>query len=437
MLRQKGNMNMFDGSVFNIDASNLSARIAQAAHYLEEYEKEVARAQGAANYNFRSKEDALGRIKLLVEFAPGDERIQDLYSRAKACVKGGAGNIATIDPSMTVYLENEERIRKHFADASEKAWNDILVANTENRLEKAFPTPDLNKYTLDDMKGKIVVLDNVRYPDNQFHGSVGEFIWCGTRSDGMYFVRIDGRAWLGPYEAVKRYRRQVDTTMNEVKEWTVIGRINDLAMESPDAGENQVAPPVMAWEVEPIALYVPGHIMGVYDEKGEHTGRFVDEDKLAELKDSCYTVKSVPADVTPERLIEIFMYAIKEKNYNLYLDCIDPDRRENPIQQSLVTYHWDLHQERFHGEYIHAFINPEKTVVKVLQGYDDNSIDNFFLDEDEQAKIKEAYGEKEEEAVVQTYAIDMNGKQIGSPVNHTLRRVGSGRWYITSYENRF
>ncbi|MBO7402169.1 MAG: hypothetical protein J6U10_04175 [Lachnospiraceae bacterium] len=428
---------MFDASVFNLDQTNLSTRISQATHYLEEYEKEVARAQGAANYSFRSKEDALGRIKLLVEFAPDNEQVQALYARAKACVKGGAGNIATVDPSMTLYLENEEKLRKHFADASEKAWNDLLAANTENKLEQLFPVPDFNKYTIDDMKGKIVVLNSVCYPDNQFYGAAGEYIWCGSRSDGMYFVRIDGREWLGPYEAVKRYRRQVDTAMNDVKEWSVIGRINDLAMESPDAGESKVAPPVMAWEVEPLALYVPGHIMAVYDEKGEHTGRFVDEDQVKALKDAWYTVKDIPADVTPERLVEIFMAAIKEKNYDLYLSCIDPDRRENPIQQSLVAYHWDLHQERFHGEYIHAFVNADKTVIKVLQGYDDNNIDSFFLDEEEQAKIKEAYGEKEEEAVVQTYAIDKNGKQLGSPVNHTLRRVGNGRWYITAYENRF
>ena len=428
---------MFDSSVFTIGESNLSSRIAQATHYLEEYEKEVERAQGAANYVFRNKEDALGRIKMLVEFAPDDERIKSLYARAKACVKGGAGNIVTIDPAMTVYLENEDRIRQHFAEASEKAWNDMLSANTENKIEKLYPVPDFHKYTLDDMKGKIVVLDKIRYPENSFSGTTGDYIWSGTRSDGMYFLRIDGREWLGPYEAVKRFRRQVDTTMTEVKEWTVIGKISEIACESPDASENKLTPPVMAWEVEPMALYVPGHIMGVYDENGDHTGRFIDEEQLAALKDSCYTVKEIPADVTPERLVEIFMYAIKEKNYNLYAECIDPERKESPYQQSLLTYHWDLHQGRFHGEYINAFVNPEKTVTRVIQGYDDNSIDNFFLDEDEQAKIKEAYGEKEEEAVVQTTAIDKNGKQIGSPANHTLRRVGNGRWYIESYEVRF
>ena len=112
---------MFDSSVFNITESNLNSRITQATHYLEEYEKEVARAQGAAGYVFRNKEDALGRIKMLVEFAPNDDRINDLYMRAKACVKGGAGNIVTVDKSMTIYLENEENLRKHYAEVSENS----------------------------------------------------------------------------------------------------------------------------------------------------------------------------------------------------------------------------------------------------------------------------------------------------------------------------
>lgn len=428
---------MFDSSVFTVNESNLSARISQAAHYLEEYEKEVARAQGAAGYIFVNKEDALGRIKVLVEFAPDDDRIKELFARAKACVKGGAGNISTVDPAMTKYLENEENIRKHFAEVSENAWNDLLSANAENKLEKTFPTPDFNKYVLADMKDKIVVLDNVRYPDNQFMGTTGEYVAVGTRSDGMYFVKIDGRSWLGPYEAVKRYRRQVDTTMNEVKEWSVIAKITDIAFESPEAGETKIGAPVMAWEVEPIALYVPGHVMAVYDADGAHSGKFIDEDKVAAMKDEWFTVKEVPADVTPERLVEIYMYAIKEKNFELYVDCIDPERRQSPIQMDLLNYHWDLHQERFHGEYIHANVNPEKTKISVSKGYDDKSVDAFFLDEDELAKIKEAYGEKEEEAIVQTAAIDKNGKQLGSPANHILRRIGEGRWYISTYEVRF
>ncbi len=428
---------MFDNSVFVVDETNLDSRIAQATYYLQEYEKEVARAQGAASYTFRSKEDALGRIKILVEFAPDDPRIQDLFQRAKNCVKGGAGNISTVDPSMLLYLENEENLRKHFAEVSEKAWNEMLASYAADRLEKTFPAPDFNECLVADMKDKIVVLDNVRYPDNQFMGTTGEYVSVGTRSDGLYFVRIDGRDWLAPYEAVKRYRRQVDTTMLEVKEWSVIGKIVDLTCESPDAGESKLQPPTMGWEIAPIALYVPGHVMALRDESGEHTGRFIDEEKVAAMKDSWYTVKEVPADVTPERLVEIFMAAIKEKNFDLFMECIDPARKETPVQKDLINYHWDLHQERFHFEYVHANIDAAKTEIKITKGYDDTSVDTFFLDEEEVAKIRDAYGEKEEEAIVVTAAIDKNGKQLGTPSKHILRRVNGGRWYISTFEVRF
>lgn len=428
---------MFDSSVFTVNEATLSTRISQANYYLQEYEKEVARAQGASSYVFQSKDDALGRIKILVEFAPDDPRVQDLFQRAKACVKGGAGNISTVDPAMTLYLDNEENLRKHFAQVSRQEWDKLLAEYSQDKLEKMFPVPDFSEYTIEDMQGKIVVLDNVRYPDNQFMGTTGEFVSVGTRSDGMYFIKIDGRQWLGPYEAVKRYRRQVDTTLSEVKEWSVIGKIVSLTCESPDANETKLLPPVMAWEVEPVALYVPDHVMAVYDAEGEHTGRFIDEEKVESMKEAWYTVKEVPADVTPERLVEIFMSAIKEKNFALYLDCIDPARKETPVQLSLIDYHWDLHQERFHNEYIHANINSDKTTVRVTKGYDDNSVDTFFLDEDEIARIKAASGEKEEEAIVQTAAIDKNGKQLGTPANHILRRVGNGRWYISTYEARF
>lgn len=428
---------MFDSSVFTINDTNLASRIGQAEFYLKEYENEVARAQGAANQVYRNKEDALGRIKALVEFAPNDERVQALFARAKACVKDGAGAISGVDASMTQYLVNEENMRKHFAEASEKAWNELLAQNAANKLERMFPIPDTKKFTINDVRNKIVVLENVRYPDNQFRGTTGEFVWNGTRSDGIYFIRIDGRSWLGPYEAVKRYRRQVDTTLLEVKEWSMIGYIADIIYESPDAGETKFTPPVMGWEIEPIALYVPGHIMAVYDEKGEHTGRFIDEEKVAAMKDAWYTVKTVPTDVTPERLIEIFMTAIKEKNYELYRDCIDPARRQTPTQLDLLNYHWDLHQERFHNEYIHANINADATVIKTVSGFDENSIDNFFLDETDKAQLRAAAGDTEEEATVQTAAIDKNGRQLGTPANHTLKRVNGGRWYIDNYEIRF
>ena len=68
---------MIDSTIFFVNDSNFTMRIQQAEIYLKEFENEVKRAQGATGI-FRSKEDALGRIKILQEFAPGDPRVKAL-----------------------------------------------------------------------------------------------------------------------------------------------------------------------------------------------------------------------------------------------------------------------------------------------------------------------------------------------------------------------
>jgi hypothetical protein len=171
----------------------------------------------------------------------------------------------------------------------------------------------------------------------------------------------------------------------------------------------------------------------------DYVSRLRTAKEVAAIKESWYTVKSIPADVTPERLVEIFCAAIKEKNYDLYCDCIQPERRENEIQQDLLLYFWDLHQERFHGEYVHAEVKAEETRISVVKGYDNSStnLDSYFLSPEDQKKIASHYGEKVEYASVQTVAFDANGKQLGSPVRRNLIRTGDGRWYIRDYEMRF
>ena len=428
---------MIDATVFSVNSTNLTMRIQQAEIYLKEFENEVRRANGATGI-FRSKEDALGRIKILQEFAPSDPRVADLFERAKRCLMGALGNFFDVSPDMTVYLENEENIKKLYAEKSEKAWNALLEQYKDKLLEKVWPAPDVREQAMEDLTGKYVVLDDVRYPANQFMGVTGEFIYVGKRSTGMYFVQLDQRSWLGPYEAVKRYRRLVDTTMMEVETWTVLGRICNVAMEIPEAGEKKVGGPVFAVVVEPAALYVPGHVLGLYDKERENSGYFVGEEEVAAIKESWYTEKAVPEDVTPERLVEIFRQAIKEKNYDLYVDCIQPERRKNPTQESLLLYYWDLHQERFHGEYVHAKVQPEATKITVVKGYsDDSGLESFFLSKEEQQNIAARYGEKVEYASVQTVAFDKSGKQLGSPVKRNLIRTNNGRWYVRDYEIRF
>ncbi len=428
---------MVDKTTFSVNASNLTMRIQQAEIYLKEFENEVKRANGATGI-FRSKEDALSRIMILNEFAPNDPRVKDLFERARNCVLGSTGNFTDITEEMTQYLRNEEELRNMYSEKSEKGWEEILARYQDQLLEKVFPAPEVRTADKKEFLGKYVVLDEIRYPMNQFMGVTGEYVHTGKRSSGMYFLRIDTRRWLGPYEAVKRYRRLVDTTMMEVDKWTVLGEITDITMEIPEPGEKKVGGPVYAPVVEPVALYVPGHVLGIYDAERVNSGYFLGEDEVAAIKEKWYTEKSVPEDVTPERLVEIFCQAIKEKNWDLYVDCIQPERRQNPTQESLLLYHWDLHQERFHGEYVHAEVVEDATKITVVKGYsDEKGLDSYFLSKEDQEAIAKRYGDKVEYASVQTIAFDMNGKQLGSPVRRNLIRTNGGRWYVRDYEIRF
>lgn len=428
---------MVDSSTFSVDSNNLTMRIQQAEMYLKEFENEVKRANGSTGI-FRSKDDALERIMILNEFAPNDPRVQDLFQRARKCIMGSSGNFIDITDDMLAYLRNEDELKKTFAQKSEDAWNKLVAEYSGKVREKLYPAPDVLEEDLDDLKGQYLIIDDVQYPGNQFMGVTGEYISVGKRSTGMYFIKIDTRKWLGPYEAVKRYRRQVDSTMAEVKKWTVLGIISNQAMEIPQAGEEKIGAPVYAVVVDPVALYVPGHVLGMYSEEKESSGYFVGEDEVAAIKDSWLSVKSVPGDVTPEALVDIFQRAIKEKNYDLYLDCIQPERQETDIQKSLLLYHWDLHQERFHGEYVYAKADPEKTKITVISGYDDkNDLNSYFLSAEDQQKIASHYGDKVEYASVETIAFDKNGKQLGSPNRRNLIRTNGGRWYIRDYEIRF
>lgn len=427
---------MVDASTFTVDENNLTMRIQQAEMYLKEYENEVKRAQGGTPI-FRSREDALSRIKILNEFAPNDPRVKDLFQRASKCLEGAAGNFIDITEDMIAYLKNEEEFVKEFSQKSEQAWDDLVSQYKDNTLEKLYPAPDVDT-PLKEYKGKYVILEEVKYPANQFRGVTGEYIYVGKRSSGMYFVKISSRKWLGPYEAVKRYRRQVDSTMAEVSEWTVIGQITGLTLEVPEAGETKVGGSLFASVVEPIALYVPGHVLGMYSEEKENSGYFIGEDEVAARKDSWYTVKSIPDDVTPERLVEIFQQAIKEKNYDLFLDCIDPELKKSDFAKENLRYHWDLHQERFHGEYVYAQVQPDKTEIAVVKGYDDtNDLNSYFMTKEQQEKIASHYGDKVEYAYVTTVAYDIHGKQLGSPNKRTLQRTNGGRWFIREYDVRF
>ncbi len=403
-----------------------------ANYYLKEFEAEVKRAGGNANTMFRNKNEALNRIQTLMKAYPQDAAVLALYERARTALMMSKGNYNQITPAMVAYLNNEKQLREKYAQLSVTKWNELQQGR--DILAKVFPTVDPLKNTPEtDPTEKTIVLPDVKYPDNQFVGASGEYIVVGKPSTGFYFVNISGREWLGPYEAIKRFRREVDGSLGDSLNFTVLGKITGPAFEIPGNRRTNMA---WGWVVEPEALYIDGRIVATFDANHDKSGSFVEEDKVAGIKEGWYTEKDVPENATPERVMEIFLASIKEKNYDLYLKCINPERYKTETAESLVRYHWDLHQQRLHGEYVHATF--DKAKITVIKGQDEkNDLENFFLDDAQRDHLIKMQGEKIEQASVSSQAFDENGKQVGSKNVHRLIRKGGGRWYVDDYEIRF
>ena len=408
--------------------------IGRAEFYLKEFEKEVARAQGADMGRYYNKNEALSRIQNLAMAYPDDPKVKELIHRASMVLMKSKGDFMEITPEMTAYLRNEKEMQERYRKLSQAKWQELLAE--KQPITKVFPTPEVEKSDPDDYFGKYVVLENVVYPNNQFYGATGEYMYVGKRSSGFYFVELSGRSWLGPYEAVKRFRRFVDPSLGDTLKFTILGKITGVVMESPDASEKKLAPQEWGWVVEPEFLYSGERVVAYYDPNLENSGTFFGEEDVEKIKQGWYTVKSVPDNVDPKQLMEIFATAIKEKNFDLYAQCIHPDRQRSDTGKSLLRYHWDLHQERFQKEYVHAlFDEPEITVIKGFAGGDD--LDDFFMSADQKSAVSKGSGEVEEMAIVMSRAFEESGKQRGGKNRHELRRKGNGRWYVNTYDVRF
>ncbi|MBR4423456.1 MAG: hypothetical protein IKS68_04455 [Mailhella sp.] len=410
------------------------AEVDKAGIFLRDFEKEVERAQGADSGRYFNKQEALSRIKRLSEQYPDDPKVQELVKRASTALMKSKGDYMEITPGMLAYKKNEAELRERFKAQNQAAWEDQL--RQKNPITKVFPTPVPEEVDVRDYLEKYVLLEDVRYPANQFAGATGEYIHVGKPSIGYYFVSMQGRHWSGPYEAIRRYRSMVDASLGDNLKFKILGKITGLVMESPDASEDKKAPVVWGWIVTPEMLYAGDRVLAMYDSKNENSGYFFGEDQVEKIKESWYTVKSIPDNVDPKRLMEIFATAIKEKNYKLYLECINPERGNTDVGSSMLRYHWDLHQARFQNEYVHAVFDEPK--ITVLKGFDDkNDLEGYFLNPGQREQLNKMAGEREEMAVVMSRAFEENGKQRGSKNRHELLRKGKGRWYVNTYDVRF
>ncbi len=410
--------------------------VTKAEFYLKKLEDHARRARGAAFKPGYEDNEALKRIKELKERYPDDPAVEALFARARTALMGSKGDFVEITPEMLRYRDQEKRIVGLFTkEATDQiqAWKKRAGARL---LAQALPAPGFREPAGRGMPGKYVVLDKVEYPANQFTDLGREFVSWGAPARGMYYVQIDTPSWRGAYEALKRYRRLVNAGLAEGTPFSVAGRIEGAELAVPEAGRKRLGGAFWGWVVVPEAIWVDGLAFAVADRNAELGGRFAGEERMEEIKGPLYSVRSIPADVAPERLVEIFATAIKEKNLKLYLDCIDPKRLEGPRARSLAMYHWDWHQVRFRDFYVHTTVEKvEKTMVK---GYDaGNDLESFFLTDEQKAQAKKISEPSVERATVTTKAWDERGRQYGSPKPHELIRRGGGRWYVYDFAAQF
>ena len=413
--------------------------VTRAEFFLKKFEDRVNRFRGQSFRLGYEDNEALKRIRDLKEKYPEDPAVEELFQRARMALMKSKGDFMEITPEMLLFRENEQKLKKIFGAIADKEWKEFTeeILSGPAALPKAFPAPDRSEVSIEDLKGYYVILEEFEYPANQFIDLGREFVSVGTGARGYYFVEISNRNWLGPYEAVKRYRRLVNRDFPEEGKWTLLGKIVGIEMVIPQAEKVKTVAPQWGWVVSPVALYIPAITFAFFDPSVEEGGYFAGEERMEEIKDPLYTVRYVPPDVTPERLVEIFAASVKEKNFELFLDCIDPNRRKTRTALSLIRYHWDLHLERFAGFYVH--VTTDEAKIEVMKGFGGGagSVEDFFLDEEQQEKIREISGELVEQATVVTKAWDERGRQYGSPKPHYLIRRDKGRWYIDNYEQPF
>ncbi|MBM3295735.1 MAG: hypothetical protein FJY82_14635 [Candidatus Aminicenantes bacterium] len=411
--------------------------ISQAEFYLKKMEQHVQRLRGQSIKLTYDDNEALRRVKALKEKYPRDPQVEELFQRAQKALMATKGDFIEITPEMTAYRQIERKLNDLFYEETRKAWEPFLAQVTAEAgtILKAYPAESPRDRSLAEMVGRTVVLEDFQYPTNAFTAKGQEYVFCGSGTKGYYYVDIGGREWLGPYEAVKRYRRQVNGDIPEGGPWTLVGKITGSELLVPQAEKEKTVGAFWGWTVLPVAVYVPGRTFARFDPAAETGGRFAGEEKAEAIKGKFYTQTTVPDDIGPEDLVLLFATAIKEKNLPLFLACIDPERQKTPRARSRIMYHWDLHQERFARFYVHVTVEPAK--VETIKGFAATGYDDFFLTEAQKAQVRKISESLVEEAVVWSKAWDERGRQYGSPKPHEVRRKETGRWYITDYAAQF
>ncbi|MEZ6010062.1 MAG: hypothetical protein R3F05_20195 [Planctomycetota bacterium] len=402
------------------------AELARVRYELSKVEQKLKDAGGMAVELSEYDRRAFTMVKDLADKFPRGEGVAKLVAEARDLYRAAKGVGLEITPEMLAYRKRAANLSAAVSQETEAEWEKLRleVLGDLDFLEKPFPVKHPPEVSVEDMESRRLILENVPYERALFLQSGVRWLAVGEPSTGFYWVWLGDPTFDALYEALRRYQSQVRQVVPEM--WTIVGEVVGADVLAPGGGKPGEGTAYPGWVVQPTAIYLPRTVLLLPDASRDDGARFAGEDKLTELLS--YSVTSVPDDVTPERLLEIYITALKEKNWDLHLACIDPQQHEHGPQLDHFRYTWEVQQKGI--ERLHAHAMPvEVGDVVVTRGFVDEGLESFFGEEG--AKPPNP-SEKEERVRVTVRLFDDQGHQTVRQRYVTLIRRGGGRWYIYS-----
>ena len=409
-------------------------KLAAAEFQLKQFERQVAGAGGRPLKLSAAGKEALTRIAALMKEHRGHAKVQELFQRAKKTLRASKGQMLEITDEMLAYRSREKKITEAIARLNVAEFETLrkTIAAMAGTIVTPFPAPSPETVHATDVVGRHVILEGVEYPTHLFKNAGLSYLFCGSPTKGFYYIHASNRSFAGAYEAIKRFRRRV--TQDVPARWTVIGRILRPRIMVPEAGKTKMMDARAGWVVSPIALYAAGRVLALPDEQSQLGGRFIGEERVHKMLQESWTVRSIPNDAKPGDVVTAMVTAVKEKNYPLYCQAIDPSHQETTIQKALMLYYWDIFQEDLDQEYVHAQIFKVGQPAVIQGQVVEHSVEEMFLDEDFKNKMAKHALPLIEEVTLWVRRYDENGRMFAGPRPVTLRRSAEHenkkRWYV-------
>lgn len=402
-----------------------------AEHRLKEFEKKVERYKGKSFKLGFQEQETLKLILKLKEKYPTHPQVQDLSQRLNRAIMASKGEMMEVSASVVSFRDNSKKLIQSFWNIGKEEWEKakFQIMSQDTTIVNPFPIYSPEETDVEDYQGRWVILEGIEYPRNEFKENGVQWLYVGKPNTGYYWIHLSGREWQGAYGALKRYMRHVSGDIPQEISWTVAGKITGCSMLIPEAGEQKIGSAYMGWTVEPEYILIPNYSLVRFVKEHKEGGIFSGEEKMEEIKQFMYSIREVPADIEPKKLAEIYITAIKERNYKLWLDCIDPERLKTPTAVSLANYHWERHLKVWNSLYVEAKVQ-DKIQIDVVQGEYLSPEERKILTQEQIDKILKHSKPLIQQATVMMVLFENEGKQNRLPQKFYLRRYQEGRWYV-------